>query len=303
MTTMLVRDDPDLAACLELHNTVLPTNALYQLEIERLQSGRPDALYARWFGVEVDGVLAGCAWTGTLLGAIVGVAVAERFRGRGIGTTLARAVMVASATEGDVWAFRVEPGDPAAQRLLARHGFERVPDTGGARWVGPPLTPDDAGPVGPLELVTDAHVGDPAQLEQLRRVISIANEDVPGADPATADEVRFDHEVRQRGGGFALLARDDTGTIVGAVTAAAAPWSSILASEHTLVDHAHRGQGLGRRLKQAQHAEAARRGFTRVVTDVRPDNAPMIAVLRRLGYEQEDRPSYVRRANAASSGR
>lgn len=156
--------------------------------------------------------------------------------------------------DGDVSAHRVEPRDPAAQRLLARRGFARVPNTGDDRWVGPRLSADGADPAQaePFELVTAALLDDPEQLEQLRRIAGIADEE-SGADRSTTDRVRTDHEIRLAGGGF---------------------------------------------------AQAARRGFARVVTDVRPDNAAMIAVLRHLrhlGYEQEDRPSYVRRA--PSSGR
>ena len=49
---------------------------------------------------------------------------------------------------------------------------------------------------------------------------------------------------------------------------------------------AHRGRGLGRRLLEDLLAEAARRGCTQVLLEVRHDNAEALALYTSLGFER-----------------
>lgn len=56
----------------------------------------------------------------------VGVAVVPEVRGRGVGTTLLRALLSAARSRGfDALSLSVERGNPAV-RLYERHGFERL---------------------------------------------------------------------------------------------------------------------------------------------------------------------------------
>lgn len=93
--------------------------------------------------------------------------------------------------------------------------------------------------------------------------------------------------------GSAFLAADDTGQVVGA--ALHYNHESLTGAQYVaaiLLDHRHRGSGLGRELMAAVLKDAlTRSGRPHVVWVVHPDNAPMLAlsdsVGERLGTDPE----------------
>ncbi len=81
-----------------------------------------------------------------------------------------------------------------------------------------------------------------------------------------------------------VAARDAAGAIVG--IAQVMPFSSDRGSAAEVafsVDPAARGQGLGRRLMAAAIEHAGARGVGRLVAQVCPQNAPMLAIFRAAG--------------------
>lgn len=55
------------------------------------------------------------------------------------------------------------------------------------------------------------------------------------------------------------------------------------------VDKAYRGQGVAGRLMTALHERAVRRGLSFISLEVRPSNAPAIALYEKFGYKEEGR--------------
>lgn len=55
----------------------------------------------------------------------------------------------------------------------------------------------------------------------------------------------------------------------------------------TVVDPAHRGQGLGALISQAVEEEIRRRGFRKIMTTILIDNLPMIFLKLKQGYRFE----------------
>jgi RimJ/RimL family protein N-acetyltransferase len=153
-----------------------------------------------------------------------------------------------------------------------------------------PAERDDLG----VEVLTLEQLDDDRFLDRFTAVAAASVEDMPGEPPPTVEENRQIERRRIDDGGFAVLLRTEGGELAACATASAAPWSPWITSDHTLVLPAFRGRGFGLAAKRAQHAVAAQRGFERVVTDVRPSNAPMLAILRRLGYASVPTPTWVR---------
>lgn len=81
-----------------------------------------------------------------------------------------------------------------------------------------------------------------------------------------------------------VAARDAAGAILGIAQVMPFPSDSGSAAEVAFsVNPAARGQGLGRRLMAAAVAHAGARGIGRLVAQVCPQNAPMLAIFRAAG--------------------
>jgi GNAT superfamily N-acetyltransferase len=247
-------------------------------------------MYATWF-LELDdaGQPVGVAWSGRVFDAcVVGIAVRPAQRGRGVGRRLLAELV--DRIDGPVSCGRSDGADPAVAALARRFGFVEQPEGEPSHWRSGPLsdTTDDV----EAEVLTAEHLDDPAFVERFAPIAVIADLEA-GVEPSSADEIVSHERRRIERGGFTVLVRD-RGEPVACATTSAAPWSPWLTSDHTLVLPQHRGNGYGLAATRAQHAVAARRGYERVVTDVRPEKAHMLAILRRLGYRSVPTPGWVR---------
>jgi GNAT superfamily N-acetyltransferase len=276
--------DPDLRACVRLHNEVLPWAALQASEVEWVVEGR-HPIHTKWLAErDEDGTVIGIGWRGDgPAGTIAGVAVAHAHRGRGIGGRLLAGVLDGIA--GEVWGHRGDGSDPGAVRLGQRFGFEELHDPDPTHWRSSPLQPADD--LREVEVLTHEHLDDDDFVEAFTRLAAASVEDSPGQPPPTSAETVAIERRRIETGGFTVLVRagEVHRELVACATASAAPWSPWLTSDHTLVVPCHRNKGYGTTAKRHQHAEATRRGFERIVTDVRPDNTAMRRILAGLGYE------------------
>ena len=280
----------ELRQCVRVHNEVLPWRPLHAEERVRVLAGT-ESSHRRWHVArDVRGAIVGAAWAGNLLDLqLVGVVVTPAARGRGLGTKLLEAALV--GVDGPVTCFTVDALDPAAQALARGFGFEPQPEDVLTHWrsalLEPTIDPDE------VEVLTEAHLGDDEFVARFTELAAASVEDSPGLAPPTAEEhVHIEHR-RLASGGFTVLIRNDDHELVACTTTAAAPHAPWLTSDHTMVLPAHRGRGYGLAAKRAQHHVAVQRGYERVVTDVRPDNPHMHAILRRLGYEQVPTPAWI----------
>jgi ribosomal protein S18 acetylase RimI-like enzyme len=112
---------------------VSAANALAVRNMQRVAFGQPpvDALAeapSRTLAGRIDSTIATAAgWTEVIGGVseVVGVATAERFRGRGLAGALTAAAASAAFDEGAELCV-LSPGDETAMRVYERAGFSRV---------------------------------------------------------------------------------------------------------------------------------------------------------------------------------
>ena len=87
-----------------------------------------------------------------------------------------------------------------------------------------------------------------------------------------------------------LAALADDGSVMGLVTVVrGVGWSSHVADMRVIVDPAHRGAGVGRRLADQGVQLARSLGMTKVVTEVMALNTGALAMLGALGFAEEAR--------------
>ncbi len=89
----------------------------------------------------------------------------------------------------------------------------------------------------------------------------------------------------RRGNGWLEVARDDEG-ILGYALVLFHKGTPLARLYSMAVDQRARGMGLGRQLLERAEAEARTRGSVYMRLEVRPDNAPAIALYESLGYRQ-----------------
>ena len=89
----------------------------------------------------------------------------------------------------------------------------------------------------------------------------------------------------RRGNGWLELVEDGEG-LLGYVLVLFHKGTSLARLYSMAVDARARGQGLGRRLLERAEAEARQRGSVYMRLEVRPDNAPAIALYESLGYRK-----------------
>ena len=217
-------------------------------------------------------------------------------RGAGVGTTLLGEV--AEVTIGEELTAWSHGNHPAAAALADRFGFTADRDL----WVMRRALPAGGGePLPPLELpdgVTIRGFRD-EDAEDLLRVNAAAFADHPEQGSLDADGLAVRrHEAWFDAAGL-LVARDADGAMLGFHWTKVHPAESEGGAEGpgevyvVGVAPEAQGRGAGRLLTLAGLHHLADRGVDEVILYVEADNAPAVAVYRRLGFRHDDVDTHV----------
>lgn len=113
----------------------------------------------------------------------------------------------------------------------------------------------------------------------------------PGATPPARDHLET---TLSREGCQLLVARDDTGAVVGALTLVAYPiptgWRWWI--EDVVVDHAARGRGIGEALVRAALGHARRQGAAAINLTSNPSRLAANRLYRRIGFHLRETNAY-----------
>jgi mycothiol synthase len=213
------------------------------------------------------------------------LAVHPDARGRGTGSALAEA---ATAEPGPLTAWS-HGNHPAAAVLAGRLGFERVRDL----WVmrralsDPPPGDDDADGV----VVRTFRRGVDEEAFLAVNAEAFAHHPEQGGLDRAGLEERM-AEPWFDPGGFFLAGRD--GELLGFHWTKVHDEPSAVGEVYVVgVSPKAQGLGLGRRLTAVGLRHLASRGLPEVLLYVESDNAPAVAVYRRLGFKHADRDTHV----------
>jgi GNAT superfamily N-acetyltransferase len=236
------------------------------------------------------------------------IAVDQTARGQGLGTRL-YANVARFARERGATVFRAEARDALPEGLrfaerkgfvVERHIFESTLDL--AAFDETPLLPAlDAAQNSGIRFYSLADLGDG---EEARRRLHALNEalilDIPGRDPTPRPFEAFATQVFAaawyRPDGQIVAADGDTWIGVSAV--GIFPETRSAYNMITGVVPAYRGRGIALALKLQALRCARRYGAEYVRTNNDSENAPMLAVNRRLGYRPEPGYRVLRRESA-----
>lgn len=248
----------------------------------RLHRGH-DAGSRLWLAEDAAG-----AATGFLLtqDGLVSLAVAPHVRGAGVATALvATATAAPPAGDREAWS---HGNHPAAAALAASHGWRRVRDL----WVM--RRPDDPLPELPAHpgIVLRGFDGSDHDLAELIRVNAAAFADHPEQGAMTADDVRERRAQDWWDPDGLIVATDQQGHWLGF------HWTkrhSATLGEVYVVGIAPQaqGRGLGGLLTNAGLRHLYGGGATEVLLYVESDNAPALAVYRRLGFTHAEADTHV----------
>src|SRR5262245_17585349 len=287
-------DRPGCEAYAALWNAVVPRFPITPDELERSRARRPGDL--RLVG-RIDWAVAGCAAAirSDLPGrTYVGAVVLPEHRRRGLGRAfLERTAAAARGHGSDVLAAGVEEGDEAGEAFAARFGLREVlREVEIVRM----LRGDEKEPEPPAGIELVALSTRPDLLEDAYALACATLPEMPLHAPLELPSFERWVEEDATGpdvlAGGTLVALDD-GRVVGfagLIRRAADP----RLAEHGLTSVAagHRNRGIATALKSAQIAWAARSGFRELQTSTQDGNAPMRAIIEKLGYEP--RPAWIR---------
>jgi ribosomal protein S18 acetylase RimI-like enzyme len=107
------------------------------------------------------------------------------------------------------------------------------------------------------------------------------NEDV--LDPAVVAEI-----LRPREGDQRLILLDDEGTVVGWLAIfGGVGWSSHVARLGLVVDPAHRGRGVGKRLAREGLVRGLRAGYSKLVVEIISEERAAIGMFQAIGFQVE----------------
>ena len=251
----------------------------------RARAEPPDAGVLRWAASTPDGI-AGVAVSAPEPGArFARVYVPPEHRRRGVGGALLDTVRAA------------HPGTPVKSVTVAGEPGERFAARRGATVLLrltvleqrpadlPPAPPPEASPV----FWTGAAPGDliDSYAAAYRSLLDApgARHQVPGARDTPAAIRRWEAQIRDAGHELWVCAAVEDGAVV-AFTEIEVGRGPAASQHATVVLPAHRRRGLGTAVKAALAARlrADRPGVATVTTTVNADNAPVLALNRRLGY-------------------
>jgi mycothiol synthase len=287
-------DRPGYEAYAALWNAVVPRYPITPDELARSRARRPGDV--RLVG-RIDWAVAGCAaairsdlpgWT------YMGAVVLPEHRRRGLGRAfLERAAAAARGHGSEVLAAGVEEGDEAGEAFAARFGLREVlRDVEIVR----ELRGDEPAPEPPEGIELVALSTRPDLLEEVYALAGATLPEMPLHAPYEMPSFERWVEEDATGpdvlAGGTLVALDD-GRVVGfagLIRRAADP----RLAEHglTYVAASRRNRGIATALKRAQIAWAADNGFRELQTATQDGNAPMRAIIDKLGYQP--RPAWIR---------
>jgi RimJ/RimL family protein N-acetyltransferase len=287
-------DRPGYEAYAALWNAVVPRYPITPDELERSRARRPGDV--RLVG-RIDWAVAGApqrsaptsraepTWASSSSRSIVVSGWAVR--------SLERAAAAARGHGSEVLAAGVEEGDEAGEAFAARFGLREVlRDVEIVR----ELRGDELAPEPPEGIELVALSKRPDLLDEVHELASVTLPEMPLHAPFEMPSFERWVEKDATGpdvlAGGTLVALDDDRVVgfAGLIRRAADP----RLAEHglTYVAASHRNRGIATALKRAQIAWAAQNGFRELQTATQDGNAPMRAIIDRLGYEP--RPAWIR---------
>jgi GNAT superfamily N-acetyltransferase len=249
----------------------------------------PEEARRAWWCAEVDGEVVAWATCGLMVETAepgvgwLSVAVDPKHRKRGYGSGLIHAAEEHAHEIGVVRLAVWSRGDDASASFAQNRGYER---TGSAEWlVVDPRTIERPVPPDGVALQPFAELAD-----EPRRIFDV---DVAAMldEPSDVhfDAIGYEYWL-ERFWRHPLLDHDASmGVLVGGTVACITLLHTDRASGKALNNgtatlREHRGRGLATLAKQASLARAAELGCTAAYTGNNADNAPMLAVNRKLGY-------------------
>jgi RimJ/RimL family protein N-acetyltransferase len=284
-------DFPELA---RLWRDLRPDGVHSERGLRHLVESFPQRAEGAFWVAEDDGVVAWAMahrrWWRATNSAYIWIGVLSRARGRGVGGRLYELTLDHVAAIG---ADRVQSevvGDEAGERFLAERGFAPTRTivisaldprrVSGARLEERRRRAEAQGyrvlPYAALDL------------ERLHRLDVETSDDEPGdTEPRVRPFEEWRRELLEQPdftneGSFVVVAGDEP---VAYSALAVDAESRRGRNEGTGTARAHRGRGLATLAKLAQVRWAAEHGVERVITDNDAQNAPMLAINARLGYE------------------
>lgn len=267
--------DADLPALAELVRSLLPTMVVSERGIDHMRKS------TRWWVAEEAGRIVGTGRSGRFGRCWVGVAPASRRRsvGRSLLERVEGAVRSAGHAEAVAWT-----DDDEGARFAASHGYRetRRKPVSMLRLGGTELAPLVV-PAG-VQIVPLVEIGE--RLRELHELAMLAHRDDP-SDPMDAEQ-SFEEWLRDDIGAPDLDFRGSVVAIadgrLAALTLVATDGRERAANEFTGTHPDFRGRGLATLVKRATIHWARDQGIREIWTGNDSENAPMLAVNRKLGY-------------------
>jgi GNAT superfamily N-acetyltransferase len=277
-TEALIREleTADLPSLTTLVRSLLPTMVVSERGLDHTRKS------THWWVVEQGGALAAAGRAGRFGRCWVGVGPAARRRG--LGAALARHVEIALRERGHAEATAWTDDDEGA-RFAERHGFRearRKPVSVIAldSTELPPLVVPEGVALMPLVELAD-------RLRELHELAMLAHRDDP-ADPLDAEQ-SFEDWLRDDLGvpdldyeGSVVAVTEDR---LAALAFVASDGVARAENEFTGTHPAYRGRGLATLVQLSTLHWARSRGIREIWTGNDSENAPMLAINRKLGYQ------------------
>jgi GNAT superfamily N-acetyltransferase len=294
--------DGDLEAVAEVFTRAEPNDPPLTVDVLRWLLGRavPERPHAHLVAEE-NGVIMGSAILRALPDVeflTVFLDVHPDYRGRGIGHALMEAVLARTEDEAEL-ATTISAAYPEGVRFAERHGFvehsrtfESTLDLGSLDAAGYEDVTQRLADEG-YRLTSLAEADDPNVRRALHRLNNAARKDIPTTNTLLPlsyaewerDWINAPHALPSA---FAISLKAER---VAAFSYIVSQSEGIGYMWMTAVGRPHRSKGLGLAVKVHALQAAKALGLSEVITNNDPDNAPMLAINRRLGFR--DRPARI----------